>query len=65
MNATAKARLLQMAIDTFGTRDKALLWLRRPTTALAGASPLNRLDTDEGARQAERLLGHIAHGIAA
>ncbi|HNO62136.1 MAG TPA: MbcA/ParS/Xre antitoxin family protein, partial [Plasticicumulans sp.] len=51
--------------DTFGTRDKALLWLRRPTTALAGASPLNRLDTDEGARQVERLLGHIAHGIAA
>jgi uncharacterized protein (DUF2384 family) len=37
-------------------------WIR---VALAGESPLDLLDTDEGAREVETLLGRIAHGIAA
>jgi putative toxin-antitoxin system antitoxin component (TIGR02293 family) len=59
------ARVLAAAEETFGSREKARTWLRRPTTALAGESPLELLDTDEGARQVETLLGRIAHGIAA
>ncbi|MGH7081561.1 MAG: type II RES/Xre toxin-antitoxin system antitoxin [Acetobacteraceae bacterium] len=59
------ARVLAAAEETFGDRTKAGAWLRRPTTALAGESPLQLLDTDEGARAVETLLGRIAHGIAA
>jgi putative toxin-antitoxin system antitoxin component (TIGR02293 family) len=59
------ARVLAAAEETFGSREKAGIWLRRPTTALAGERPLELLDTDEGAREVETLLGRIAHGIAA
>ena len=59
------ARVIAEAEETFGSRDKAAAWLRRPTTTLAGECPLDLLDTDEGAREVETLLGRIAHGIAA
>ena len=59
------ARMIAAAEETFGSREKAGTWLRRPTTVLAGESPLDLLDTDEGAREVETLLGRIAHGIAA
>jgi putative toxin-antitoxin system antitoxin component (TIGR02293 family) len=59
------ARLIAVAEETFGSQDKANIWLRRPTAALAGDRPLDLLDTDEGARQVETLLGRIGHGIAA
>lgn len=58
-------RVVAEAEETFGSRDKAHLWLRRPTSALAGQAPLDLLDTDIGARRVETLLGRIAHGIAA
>lgn len=60
-------RLLRMiweAETTFGDRAKAHAWLRRPTPLLDGESPLNRLDTDIGARQVEAILGRIDHGLA-
>ena len=59
------ARLLATAEETFGSRDKAGIWLRRPTTVFGGEQPLDLFDTDEGARQVETLLGRISHGIAA
>jgi putative toxin-antitoxin system antitoxin component (TIGR02293 family) len=59
------ARILAMAEETFGDRHKAGRWLRRPTTALGGEAPLRLMDTDEGAREIETLLGRIDHGIAA
>jgi len=59
------ARLLVAAEETFGSQEKAGIWLRRPTDALDGETPLDLLDTDEGAREVETLLGRIAHGIAA
>jgi putative toxin-antitoxin system antitoxin component (TIGR02293 family) len=59
------ARVLADAEETFGSQQKAAAWLRRPTTALAGESPLHVLDTDEGTREVETLLGRIGHGIAA
>jgi putative toxin-antitoxin system antitoxin component (TIGR02293 family) len=59
------ARLIAVAEETFGSQGKANIWLRRPTAALGGDRPLDLLDTDEGARQVETLLGRIGHGIAA
>jgi len=59
------ARILALAEETFANRAKAQAWLRRPTQPLAGERPLDLLDTEEGARAVEQLLGHIAYGIAA
>lgn len=59
------ARVLAAAEETFGNPEKAGIWLRRPSTVLAGERPLDLLDTDEGAREIETLLGRIGHGIAA
>ena len=59
------ARVIAAAEETFGAREKAATWLHRSTAALAGEAPLDRLDTSEGARDVETLLGRIAHGIAA
>ena len=59
------ARVLAVAEETFGSREKAAVWLRRPTTVLGGEYPLQVLDTDGGAREVETLLGRIAHGVAA
>ncbi|MBK1666061.1 toxin-antitoxin system antitoxin component family protein [Rhodospirillum rubrum] len=59
------ARVLAAAEETFGASDKAGHWLRRPTQALSGERPLDLLDTTEGVRAVEVLLGRIAHGIAA
>jgi len=59
------ARVLAEAEEAFGSREKASIWLRRPTDIFGGESPLQVLDTDEGARKVETLLGRIGHGIAA
>src|SRR5271163_3491195 len=53
------ARVLAAAEATFGSQQKAGSWLRRPTTALQGERPLHLLDTDEGTREVENLLGRI------
>ena len=59
------ARLLAAAEETFGNPVKAGIWLRRPTSVFAGERPMDLLDTDEGAREVETLLGQISKGIAA
>jgi putative toxin-antitoxin system antitoxin component (TIGR02293 family) len=58
-------RVIAAAEETFGTEAKAAQWLRRPTEALGGEAPIALLDTSEGSREVERLLGRIGHGIAA
>ncbi len=58
-------RILAAAEDTFGSREKAALWLRRGTRALEGDAPLEWLDTSEGAKEVESLLHRIDHGLAA
>ena len=58
-------RVISAAEETFGTQDKAARWLRRPTVALAGEAPLSLLDTSEGSREVEALLGRIDHGLGA
>lgn len=58
-------RIIEEAEATFGDPRKAHGWLRRPSALLDNEAPLDRLDTDNGVRQVETLLGRIAHGIAA
>jgi putative toxin-antitoxin system antitoxin component (TIGR02293 family) len=59
------ARVFAEALETFGSRDKALTWMRRACAVLGGEAPIDLLDTEEGARLVESLLGRIAHGLAA
>ena len=56
-------RLARLAEEVLGSSDKAARWLRRPNRALGGDIPLDRLDTDPGARDVEALLLRIAHGV--
>lgn len=60
-----QTRIVALARATFGSEAKADRWLRRPTSALEGKSPLDLLDTEAGADRVETLLGFIEHGIAA
>jgi putative toxin-antitoxin system antitoxin component (TIGR02293 family) len=57
------ARTQALADDVFGDRRKSHSWLRRPNGALDGQPPLSLLDTEEGGRLVEAVLGRIAHGI--
>jgi putative toxin-antitoxin system antitoxin component (TIGR02293 family) len=57
------ARMQAMADEVFGDRRKSHLWLRRPNGALDGLVPLSLLDTEEGGRLVDAVLGRIAHGI--
>lgn len=59
------ARVIAQALNTFGSKDKTNLWLRRPTAALGGVTPISLLDTNAGAEQVLKLLARIDHGIAA
>ncbi|MDX3924388.1 MAG: DUF2384 domain-containing protein [Shinella sp.] len=58
-------RIQTLAEETFGDRDKANLWLRRPLTELQGEAPLSVAQTEAGGRVIETILGKIAWGAAA
>jgi putative toxin-antitoxin system antitoxin component (TIGR02293 family) len=57
------ARVFADAVEMIGDQDKAVEWLRTPNRALGGERPLDRLDTDLGARMVEDVLGRIAYGV--
>jgi putative toxin-antitoxin system antitoxin component (TIGR02293 family) len=57
------ARIQAMADDVFGDRVKSHRWLRDKNGALGSQTPLALLDTEEGGRVVEAVLGRIAHGI--
>jgi putative toxin-antitoxin system antitoxin component (TIGR02293 family) len=58
-------RVTAAAEETFGSQEKASIWLWRPSAALGGNSPISLLDTIEGARSVEELLGRIDQGLGA
>jgi putative toxin-antitoxin system antitoxin component (TIGR02293 family) len=58
------AGIVIAAERTFGSRGKAARWLRRPTTALDGETPISLLDTTAGSRVVEDLLSRIDYGLA-
>ena len=57
------ARIQAFAEDVLGDRERARGWLRDPNGALDGLMPLSLLDTDEGGRLVEAVLGRIAYGV--
>ncbi len=57
------ARVYATAVEMIGNGDKAAQWLQTPNRALAGAIPINQLDTDLGTKEVEDVLGRIAYGV--
>jgi putative toxin-antitoxin system antitoxin component (TIGR02293 family) len=56
-------RIAAQAEMVFNDSEKARQWLLRSNRALGHVSPLSLLDTDEGVRQVEAVLGRIEHGV--
>jgi putative toxin-antitoxin system antitoxin component (TIGR02293 family) len=58
------ARLFGRTLQLFeGDRDAAVEWLTTPQTALGDRVPLDLARTEIGAREVERLVGRLDHGV--
>jgi putative toxin-antitoxin system antitoxin component (TIGR02293 family) len=51
------------AIEVFGTREKALRWLKTPVRSLGDQTPLSLLNSADGASQVRDTLGRVEHGV--
>jgi putative toxin-antitoxin system antitoxin component (TIGR02293 family) len=56
-------RVLSLAESVYGSRPRALEWLRKPHARLDGRLPLSLLKTDTGSRIVEELLIQIDEGM--
>ena len=56
-------RVLSLAESVYGSRERALAWLRKPHARLDGRIPLSLLNTDTGSRIVEELLIQIDEGM--
>ena len=50
-------------MEVFGSRDKALRWLKAPVRSLGDQTPLSLLDSPEGLAQVQDTLGRVEHGV--
>lgn len=51
------------AVEVIVEKDAAARWMTQPKRALSGLTPLRCCDTEFGAREVDRLLTRIAHGV--
>lgn len=51
------------AIEVFGTREKAMRWLRTPVRALGNQTPMSLLQSPEGVVRVQDTLGQVEHGV--
>lgn len=63
--ALRAARVLAYAERTFGSREKALSWMRKPKDRFEGESPMQMLRTEAGARLVEEMLIQVDEGMFA
>jgi putative toxin-antitoxin system antitoxin component (TIGR02293 family) len=57
------ARIVALAENVFGNREKALLWLRAPDDRIGDRSPLSMLQTESGGRLIENMLWQLDEGV--
>lgn len=57
------ARIAARAVEVMDGIDAARAWLKQPLRALGGAVPLRYADTEPGAREVERVLLRLEHGV--
>jgi putative toxin-antitoxin system antitoxin component (TIGR02293 family) len=58
-------RIARLADRVFGNPAKAHRWMRQPKNMLNGATPVDFLASETGARAVEEMLYQIEHGIFA
>lgn len=59
------ARVTELAVELFeGDQDAAKNWLNTEQPALDGAKPLDYATTEVGAREVERVIQRLEHGVA-
>ncbi len=58
-------RIISLATSTLESEAHAREWLKRPLRELGGRTPLQLAATEPGAREVERVLGRLEHGIFA
>ena len=56
-------RIISLAASVLESEVHAREWLNRPLRELGGRTPLQLTATEPGAREVERVLGRIEHGI--
>jgi hypothetical protein len=56
-------RIIQLAMEVFGTKEKAIQWLKRPSRPLGSEMPWALLDTDAGTQRVEPELRQIQFGF--
>jgi putative toxin-antitoxin system antitoxin component (TIGR02293 family) len=56
-------RIISLAASVLESEAHAREWLNRPLRELGGRTPLQMTATEPGAREVERVLGRIEHGI--
>jgi putative toxin-antitoxin system antitoxin component (TIGR02293 family) len=56
-------RVISLAESVYGSRERALAWLRTLHARLGGRTPLSLLNTDTGSRIVEELLVQIDEGM--
>lgn len=57
------ARVVALARQALDDAEEAKIWLNRPHPLLGLARPIDLAATDLGARQVERILHNIEHGL--
>jgi putative toxin-antitoxin system antitoxin component (TIGR02293 family) len=56
--------IFDQAVELFeGDLAAARTWLQTPQAGLGGETPLDFASTDVGAREVERLIGRLEHGV--
>src|SRR5512146_176133 len=58
-------RIISLATLVLESEEHAREWLKRPLRELGGRTPLQLAATEPGAREVERVLGRLEHGIFA
>ena len=55
-------RIVQLAIEIFGDKDKAARWLRKPKERFEGRSPQELLCAEEGVKHVKEMLLQLKFG---
>lgn len=56
------AKVVQLSDQVFANHEKSKKWLHKPLNTLNGKTPIDMLDSEEGARIVEELLGQLDEG---
>ncbi len=58
-----RAEMYQLAMNVLGSEENAEGWMHKPALGLNGQIPAELIRTTNGAKQVEKLLMQIEHGI--